>query len=153
MRAMAGRLRLTPLLAFGLLLELILGVAAIWAGISFIVAPDGSGMQMPISWLDRTPFGDYLVPGVILVLVNGVLPLAVVVLALVRSPLASLGMILSGVLLFGWLSIQLALIRIVHPVMHPALYAFSVALVLIGYMAWRGLEQAGTDAEAGAGAA
>ena len=48
---MYGGVRMTRLAALGLVLELVLGAAAIWAGISFITNPDGSGLQMPVSWL------------------------------------------------------------------------------------------------------
>ena len=79
-------------------------------------------------------------PGLVLVAVNGILPLIVVLLVLVGHRLAALGMLLSGVLLFGWLSIQLALIRMIQPVMHPALYAVSICLMAIGYVTWRRLQ-------------
>lgn len=138
---MDGRARVGALMGIGLVLEGILGAAAIYAGISFITTPDGSGMQMPVSWLDKTPFADYFVPGLILVTVNGLLPLAVILLALTGSRLAALGMIASGVLLFGWLSIQLAMIQMIHPVMHPSLYAVSIVLVAIGYLTWRRVAQ------------
>jgi hypothetical protein len=149
---MGVRVRVGRLIGFGLLLEAILAASAIVAGFSFVTSPDGSGMQMPVTWLDRTPFSDYFVPGLVLITVNGLLPVVVILLALVGSRFAPIGMMLSGILLFGWLSIQLALIRMVHPVMHPTLYALAVAVILIGYVAWhRAQLQPGTPRDAAAG--
>jgi len=44
-------------------------------GLTLTIAPDGSIMKMSTSQLDGSPFSDYLVPGLILMLVLGVLPL------------------------------------------------------------------------------
>jgi hypothetical protein len=149
---MTLRGRITPLLWIGLTLELILAAAAIWASISFLAEPDGSGLQMPVSWLAGTPFPDYFVPGLVLLAANGLLPLTVIALALVGHRWTSLAMMLSGVLLFGWLSIQLAMLRMLHPVMHPTLYAVSLALVAIGYLSWRRLAHPARPAVEGVGA-
>ena len=149
---MPAELRLTRLLALGLVLEVLLAGTAIWAALSMISTPDGSGMQMPVSWLRNTPFRDYFVPGLFLLLANGLLPLMVVLLALTGQRSAPLGMLLSGVLLIGWLSIQLAMIRMVHPVMHPTLYVVAIALATIGYVTWKRMTRAGLTAEGGAGA-
>ena len=46
-------------------------------GVSLVAAPDGRIMQMPVSYLDGSPLSDYLIPGLILLLVLGVFPLVV----------------------------------------------------------------------------
>jgi hypothetical protein len=60
-----------------LLLLLIQGLGGIAGGLSLTLRPDGSIMKMPLSYLDGSPFPDYLVPGLVLLLVLGVLPLVV----------------------------------------------------------------------------
>jgi hypothetical protein len=47
------------------------------AAVSLVAAPDGRIMKMPVSYLDGSPFSDYLIPGLILLLVLGVFPLVV----------------------------------------------------------------------------
>lgn len=59
-----------------LVLLLVQGIGGVAGGLSLTLAPDGSIMKMPTSYLDGSPFPDYLVPGLILLLVLGVLPLA-----------------------------------------------------------------------------
>lgn len=55
-----------------------LGVGAVFGGIVLILSPSGEWFQMPLSLLDNSPFSDFLIPGLILFLVLGVIPLAVV---------------------------------------------------------------------------
>jgi hypothetical protein len=33
--------------------------------------PDGSSIEMSLDWLQHTPFQDYLIPGIILFIANG----------------------------------------------------------------------------------
>ena len=58
-----------------LILLLVQGLGGIGGGLSLVLKPDGSVMGMPVSHLDGSPFSDYLIPGLILLLVLGVLPL------------------------------------------------------------------------------
>ncbi len=58
-----------------MLLLAVQGLGGLGGGLSLTLKPDGSVMQMPTSLLDGSPFADYLIPGLILLLVLGVLPL------------------------------------------------------------------------------
>ncbi len=64
--------------AVGLLifLQVFLGIQGIFGGVAFILAPDGSLLQMPFSQLKNTPFSSFLIPGILLFLFLGVYPLA-----------------------------------------------------------------------------
>ena len=53
------------------------GISALFGGFMLIGDPTGGWLQMPLAALDGTPFGDYLIPGLILFLVLGVYPLVV----------------------------------------------------------------------------
>ena len=54
------------------IVQLFVGLGAVASGVLLIIAPSGSLLQMSPGQLQGTPFSDFLVPGVILVLVNGV---------------------------------------------------------------------------------
>ena len=58
-----------------LVLLVIQGLGGLAGGLSLVIKPDGSIMKMPLSYLDGSPFSDFLIPGLILFLVLGVLPL------------------------------------------------------------------------------
>ncbi len=61
---------LYPLLVFILLQA----VGAVYGGFALAVAPDGSLLQMPLSWLEGSPFNNFLIPGLILAILLGVFP-------------------------------------------------------------------------------
>jgi hypothetical protein len=54
------------------LLELLTGIFAIPVGLMFLSDPSGGSMGIPQGWIEATPFGSYVVPGLYLLLVNGV---------------------------------------------------------------------------------
>lgn len=56
-------------------LLLFLGLNALVAGVTFFIAPDGHLIQMPLSNLDRTPFSNFLVPGILLSVFIGIYPI------------------------------------------------------------------------------
>jgi hypothetical protein len=49
-------------------------LSALYGGIQLILDPSGMKMQMPVSWLKNSPFHDFLIPGLILTLLLGLLP-------------------------------------------------------------------------------
>ncbi len=58
-------------------LHFLLSVGALFGGGAFILGPDGHLIQMPISHLDKSPFSDFIIPGLILFTLLGVYPLVV----------------------------------------------------------------------------
>lgn len=65
--------------AFWLLLALVglLGVSGLAGGTSLILDPSGGIVGLSTAELAGSPFGDYLVPGIVLFVVLGVVPLVV----------------------------------------------------------------------------
>jgi len=58
-----------------LLLILFQGLSGLIGGVGLVLDPSGKSLQIPISWLDNSPFNDYLIPGIILLIVLGALPI------------------------------------------------------------------------------
>lgn len=116
-----------------LVLELATAFGAIPVGIMLITDPSGAGVGFPPGWIEATPFGSYLVPGLYLLLMNGVGMLVVAGLTLVRHWTAPW---LTGVLGTGlavWIGVQLlvmpevSFLQAVYGVIGVALAAISVA--------------------------
>ena len=57
------------------LLILFISAGAIYGGGSLILSPDGSLLKIEESWLDKLPFYNFLIPGIILFLFLGIFPL------------------------------------------------------------------------------
>jgi hypothetical protein len=61
-----------------IVLLVLLAVNAFYGGISLMMAPDGSLLKMQPGWLENSPFNSYFIPGLLLLLMNGVFPLVAI---------------------------------------------------------------------------
>ncbi len=68
-----------------LILLAFLGLGALGGGGVFILSPSGALFGMPLSMLDKSPFTNFLIPGIILFIVLGLAPCGLVI-ALLRKP-------------------------------------------------------------------
>ena len=57
-----------------IVLLLLLGIGAIYGGGTLIISPSGELLGLPISLLEPSPFHNFLVPGIILFIVLGIVP-------------------------------------------------------------------------------
>jgi hypothetical protein len=114
-------------------LSALLAVCAIPVGALLVVAPDGHlvGVSPRQLLVDSVPFTSLLLPGLILVLVVGGGALVVLGTQLLRAPVAAAVTAVYGVLLMGWIVVQLAMIRGVS-VLHAVTFAIGAALVALG---------------------
>ncbi|MCH6232851.1 hypothetical protein [Cognataquiflexum rubidum] len=58
-----------------LVLHLFLGLGALSGGGMLVLQPDGSLLGMEPGWLAQSPFSSYLIPGLLLFIFSGLLPL------------------------------------------------------------------------------
>ena len=66
-------------------LEVFLGLGALFGGGALILAPDGHLLGMPVKLLAGSPFPSFLVPGIILFGLIGVAPLMAALVALLNQ--------------------------------------------------------------------
>ena len=70
-------------------LLIFLGLGAIGGGGVLIVSPSGRLFGMPLSMLNKSPFADFLIPGIILFTVLGLVP-CLVAYAMLKKPASRL---------------------------------------------------------------
>ncbi len=116
---------------------MVLGPAALFGGWSLVSSPDGSAMQMPVSWLEHSPFADYLVPGLLLLGIFGIGSYVVVAAGLLRLGTAPYLAFALGAGQLLWIGVQLAMVRTWHPVMHSLLIVVGAVLAAGSYAWWR----------------
>ncbi len=96
------------------IIQSIVAFSAIPAGILMVIQPDGSKLGIPMELLDASPFSDFFIPGLFLLVING--------LAQGFAGLSSfnqfkfyrtLGFIL-GIVLVLWIIIQVYFINPIH---------------------------------------
>ena len=120
--------------ATGLLL--ITSISAIYAAIAFIADPSGAALGMSTEELVHSPFRDFLIPGIVLLIINGILPIIILLLMLLRYKYYPQLVLFQGVLLSCWIIIQVIMLRDLH-VMHVIMITFGISLTLIGLLLLR----------------
>jgi peptidoglycan/LPS O-acetylase OafA/YrhL len=109
-----------------------LSISAIGGGIMLINDPQGVKSGMPISFLDNSPFTSFVVPGIILLVMNGLLSLIFAILIIRGNKWSAWFMILQGCILFGWLLAQLVIIKDYDWFYHTLYLALAGSMVISG---------------------
>lgn len=107
-------------------------VSAMFGGMGLIIDPTGERMQMPIEFLEHTPFIDFLIPGIILFTVNGLFNLFTGILGIKKNKLFPVLTLICGIMLLGWLSIQIIFIKGFYAPLHIPYYSVAFALIIFG---------------------
>jgi len=114
------------------LLPLLLnGAGALVGGIPMIAWPDGSANGIPLSYLNHSPFKDYLIPGLVLVICNGVFSLLTFLALVFNIRHHSWFVLGQGIILLGWIVIQVIMLREVN-FLHVAFGSIGIALIFLG---------------------
>lgn len=120
------------ILSLGLLVPL--SLSGLYGGSQLARDPTGTSMQMSLTLLSGSPFANFEIPGVVLFLANGVLPLSVSAAVVVRSPRSPELVMLCGIVLTFWMGVQMALIG--YSFWLQALLAGMGVLILTVGAAW-----------------
>ena len=89
---------------------LVQGLSGVAGGIGLVFDPSGESLGIPSSWLAGSPFADYLIPGVILLVVLGIVPLADLYGLWTRRYWGWLGALLIGFALLVWIGVEILII-------------------------------------------
>ena len=86
------------------------GLSAIAGGIALVGDPSGGNLPIPLSLLEGSPFDDYLIPGLILLVVLGICPMVVLFGLWTRQYWGWISALLVGLALMGWIVVQVIII-------------------------------------------
>lgn len=122
----------TVLRIFAVLLLLFLGFGGLYGAWMLISDPSGGNFEWSLSLLDGTPFSSFLIPGIILALSNGILPLFVAITLVLKTRYSGCLLLLQGGVTIGWLTAQLIFNPdLFVPAMHYPSYAVGGLLIVI----------------------
>jgi hypothetical protein len=116
-------------------LALLLALGGLGGGALLWFDPSGASIGLDPAVLASTPFADFEVPGVVLLLANGVLPLIAAFFAATGHPRAPSWIAGAGAVLLGWMLAQLAWVGWLFW-LQGLLLAWGLALLATG-LAWR----------------
>jgi hypothetical protein len=140
MKITSTRIILLILLAF-------LGIGAVFGGAVLIVSPSGKLLGMPLSLLDKSPFSDFLIPGLILFVVLGLVPCGLV-FALLKKPVSAMaeqlnffsdmhwawtGSIYVAFALIIWIQVELFFLQSVHW-SHMVYMVWAIAILFVALL-------------------
>jgi hypothetical protein len=126
-------------LAFSLAaLQMFIGLGAVVGGVGLISAPDGANLRMPVECLSDSPFSDFLIPGIVLLVVNGFGSITGGVLSFRHHLYAGQIAVGLGAFLMMWIVAQIWWIGLVHW-LQPLYFALGVLELVLGSLLWRSL--------------
>src|SRR5450631_4159291 len=91
-----------------------IAITATLSGIMMVARPDGTLLNLPLSLLVKTPFRDFLIPGIVLALFVGGTNLIAAYKNLTHSPARYDWAMAGGIIICGWILIQMILIQTAH---------------------------------------
>lgn len=112
-------------------LELLLAIGAVFGGAGMLLDSSGRGQGLPADLLDGTPFHSFLIPGITLLVLNGVLPAAVAVLTIRRRRIADYGHLAVALVLAGWMAGETYFIGL-ESWMQPFFFAYALVIGALG---------------------
>ena len=86
------------------------GLSGIAGGFGLMADPTGASLRIPLEWLEGSPFTDYLLPGIVLFFVLGVIPLGVVYGLWKGKTWSRLAAVAVGAALCIWIAVEIAVI-------------------------------------------
>jgi hypothetical protein len=117
------------------LLSIMVGIVALVAlvsGMLLMIHPDGTSLNLPLYLLDTTPFSNYFVPGLILFFLVGGTHCAALILNIRNKPGRYNWSIFSGLVLSGWIFLQINMIHTANW-LHISFLVLGILIVLLGY--------------------
>lgn len=120
--------------AVSVFLLLLNGTGALYGGYSLISDPTGSKLRMPLSFLENSPFSSYLIPGIVLLIVNGIFSFLALAALVLRHGKAPLLVIIQGVLLSGWIIMQVIFLKMFYAPLHLTFLAVGICLTACGFL-------------------
>ena len=107
------------------------GFGALYGGWNLISNPNGSSLGMSVSILASSPFYDYLIPGIVLFVSNGLVSIGAFIGIMFKPRKLAWLVWAQGVILLIWLFVQILLIETLHPLQF-ILGAVGAALIILG---------------------
>jgi len=121
------------------IIQAFVAIGAIPAGYSMIVEPDGSDLGMTTDILAGSPFTNFFIPGLFLLIVNGLFNLINAILCFIKFKHASLMGFVLGVALIVWVFVQVYSIGLTH-FLQPTYFVIGIIEIILSISIMRNLK-------------
>lgn len=96
-----------------------------------MIDPSGGKLGLSTAYLVHSPFHNYLIPGIVLFIINGLFNVFAIVAMIRNYAFASLIVIIQGILLAGWIIVQVILLQQIL-LLHGIMLFMGCILILCG---------------------
>ncbi len=114
-------------------LQLVVGLNGFAGGIGLIADPSGGSVGLTIELLSGSIFVNFLIPGVLLFIINGMGNLTGACLTIIKNPLYAKAAMALGVILVIWIIGQIITIGFSHW-LHLLFLLFGILEFILGYL-------------------
>jgi hypothetical protein len=94
-----------------IILLFLVALNALAAGYGFMADPSGRGLGMTTDYIQHSPFNSFLIPGIVLFIVNGICSMITAVIAIRQGRHYQDLIFAQGAVLTGWIVIQVLMVR------------------------------------------
>jgi uncharacterized BrkB/YihY/UPF0761 family membrane protein len=88
---------------------------------------------IPVKWLDGSPFDNYFLPALILFIIVGGMAFVACILVFMRHKMAIRAAFGAGIIIIGWIVVQLAIIGYVSW-LQPTMIVIAVFIILLAWL-------------------
>jgi hypothetical protein len=111
------------------------GISGIIGGVGLLMDPTGESLGIPQAWLSGSPFADYTLPGIVLLLLLGILPLIAFFGLLTGKKWGLFAALYVGIALLAWLFVEILVIgyqsqpplQLIYGILGVAILALALA--------------------------
>ncbi|OYU81817.1 MAG: hypothetical protein CFE23_02760 [Flavobacterium sp. BFFFF1] len=115
----------------GIIILIIVGLNAVYAGIVLIVYPNGEILGLSRTILKYSPFTDFYIPGIFLLVLNGISSITVAISTAANKKYYPRLITMQGIILVFWLVFQVNYLRKVTT-LQLAMLLLGILLISIG---------------------
>jgi len=118
--------------SYGLcVLQIFVGITAVLGGFGLVSDPSGTKMNIPLMLLENSPFANYLIPGLFLLLVIGVGNVLTGIVVFLRHRYAGNLSVFLGALLALYITVEVWFIGLMN-FSQPLYFVLGVAELILG---------------------
>ena len=114
-------------------LEIFNAFSALAGGFGLMTNPDGIVFGMDVSWLEGTPFSSFLIPGIVLFIVNGIGNSVGAMLSFRKNKMAPYVAAFFGFVMMVWIVSQVAWIGY-RSFLQPLYFGVGIAQLILAYI-------------------
>ncbi|MBZ0178630.1 MAG: hypothetical protein K8F36_05000 [Melioribacteraceae bacterium] len=112
-------------------LVLFQGISGIFGGIGLTIDPTGESLKIPIDWLEGSPFGNYTIPGIVLLFLLGIVPVIIAIGLWKKIAWSRKMSVYLGIALLVWIVVEIAVIGYQHDPPLQLIYGIVGVLILM----------------------